>query len=190
MLASVGVLTSRGGRTSHAALIARQYGIPTICGCSAVRIDEHKRQITIGDIVINEGDVITIDGTLGEVYNTKLETEPASVSGDFGTFMSWADAVRKLGVRANADTPEHAADAVALGAEGIGLCRTEHMFLGDRAPLVAKMILADDEETRQKALDKLLPLQRKDFVGIFKAMGGRPVTIRLIDPPLHEFLPS
>ena len=189
MLASVGVLTSRGGRTSHAALVARQYGIPTICACSALRIDERARQFAVNGIVVREGDVITIDGTLGEVYNVALETEPASVTGDFGTFMAWADEYRRLGVRANADTPEHAADAVALGAEGIGLCRTEHMFLGDRAPLVQNMILADDEEIRQKALDKLLPLQREDFVGIFKAMGGRPVTIRLIDPPLHEFLP-
>ena len=191
MLASVGVLTSRGGRTSHAALIARQYGIPTICGCSAVHIDEDKKQFTANGVTVKEGDVITIDGTLGEVYNEALETEPASVTGDFGTFMAWADAVRKLGVRANADTPEHADDAVQLGAEGIGLCRTEHMFLGsERVPLVRNMILADDETIRQEALDKLLPMQREDFVGIFKAMGGRPVTVRLIDPPLHEFLPN
>ena len=190
MLASVGVLTSRGGRTSHAALIARQYGIPTICGCSSVHINEEERLFKVGDVTIKEGDVITIDGTLGEVYNVKLDTEPATVTGDFGTFMAWTDKFRKLGVRANADTPEHAGDAVALGAEGIGLCRTEHMFLGsERAPLVADMILADDEETREKALAKLLPLQREDFVGIFKAMEGRPVTVRLIDPPLHEFLP-
>ncbi|MHB0998776.1 MAG: pyruvate, phosphate dikinase [Armatimonadota bacterium] len=190
MLASVGVLTSRGGRTSHAALIARQYGIPTICGCASVHINEEAKQFKTGDVIVKEGDIITIDGTLGEVYNVKLETEPATVTGDFGTFMAWTDEYRTLGVRANADTPEHAGDAVALGAEGIGLCRTEHMFLGsERAPLVADMILADDEEIREKALDKLLPLQREDFVGIFKAMGGRPVTIRLIDPPLHEFLP-
>lgn len=190
MLASAGVLTSRGGRTSHAALIARQYGIPTICGCSAIQIVENQKLFKIGDLVIKEGDVITIDGTLGEVYNQELETEPATVTGDFGTFMKWTDEYRTMGVRANADSPEHAADAVALGGEGIGLCRTEHMFLGsERAPLVADMILADDEETRDKALAKLLPLQREDFVGIFKAMEGRPVTIRLIDPPLHEFLP-
>lgn len=190
MLAASGVLTSRGGRTSHAALIARQYGIPTVCGCSAVQIDEKNRTIKIGNLEFKEGDIITIDGTTGEVYEGKLETEPASVSGDFGVFMAWADEYRKLGIRANADTPEHATDAVGLGAEGIGLCRTEHMFLGsERAPLVADMILADDEETREKALDKLLPLQREDFIGILRAMGGRPVTIRLIDPPLHEFLP-
>jgi len=190
MLASKGVLTQLGGRTSHAALVARQYGIPTVCGCGALKIDEASRTVTIGDVVIKEGDVITIDGTQGLVYNTKLETEKASVSGDFGTFMEWADSVRRLGVRANADTPEHAAEAVDLGAEGIGLCRTEHMFLGaDRVPLVRDMILADNDDIREKALAKLLPMQREDFVGIFKAMGGRPVTIRLIDPPLHEFLP-
>jgi pyruvate,orthophosphate dikinase len=189
MLASVGVLTQRGGRTSHAALVARQYGIPTICGCGALRIDEHQREFSVNGIVVKEGDVITIDGTLGEVYNAALETEPATMTGDFGTFMAWADEHRRLGVRANADTPEHAAQAVQLGAEGIGLARTEHMFLGDRVPLVQDMILAEDETTRETALARLLPLQRRDFVGIFQAMGGRPVTIRLIDPPLHEFLP-
>ena len=191
MLAAKGVLTQLGGRTSHAALIARQYGIPTVCGCGAIKIDEDKKTVTVGDLTLKEGDVITIDGTLGLVYNAELETEPATVTGDFGTFMGWADEYRKLGVRANADNPEHAAEAMTLGAEGIGLCRTEHMFLGaERTPLVADMILAEDEDTRQKALDKLLPLQRNDFLGIFKAMGGKPVTIRLIDPPLHEFLPD
>ena len=191
MLASVGVLTSRGGRTSHAALVARQYGIPTICGCSALHIDDEARSFKVGDVTVQEGDIITIDGTLGEVYNALLETEPATVTGDFGTFMAWTDEYRKLGVRANADTPEHAGDAVALGAEGIGLCRTEHMFLGsERVPLVRNMILAEDETTRDAAFAKLLPMQREDFVGIFKAMGGRPVTVRLIDPPLHEFLPA
>ena len=191
MLASVGVLTQLGGRTSHAALVARQYGIPTVCGCGALQIDRDAHRFVTNGVTVKEGDVITIDGTLGLVYNVKLDTEPATVTGDFGTFMAWADEVRKLGVRANADTPEHAAEAIALGAEGIGLCRTEHMFLGsDRVPLVRNMILADDEPTRDAALAKLLPMQRKDFVGIFKAMGGKPVTVRLIDPPLHEFLPS
>ena len=190
MLASAGVLTQLGGRTSHAALIARQYGIPTVCGCEAIKIDEEAKQIMVNGTVIKEDDIITINGTTGEVFNAKLETEPATVTGDFGTFMAWADEVRKLGVRANADTPEHAADAVKLGAEGIGLCRTEHMFLGsERVPLVRDMILADNEEVREAAIAKLLPMQREDFVGIFKAMGGRPVTVRLIDPPLHEFLP-
>lgn len=190
MLASVGVLTQLGGRTSHAALVARQYGIPTVCGCGALKINDQTRQFTVHGVTVKEGDVITINGTTGEVFNVKLETEPASVTGDFGTFMAWADEIRRLGVRANADTPEHAADAVNLGGEGIGLCRTEHMFLGsDRVPLVRDMILADNEEIRDKALARLLPMQRADFVGIFKAMGGRPVTVRLIDPPLHEFLP-
>lgn len=190
MLSSAGVLTQLGGRTSHAALIARQYGIPTVCGCGDIKIDEQARQFTVNGIVVKEDDIITINGTTGEVFNTKLETEPAAVTGDFSTFMTWADEVRKLGIRANADTPEHASDAVKLGAEGIGLCRTEHMFLGsERVPFVRDMILADNEETREAAISKLLPMQRADFVGIFKAMGGRPVTIRLIDPPLHEFLP-
>lgn len=190
MLASKGVLTQLGGRTSHAALVARQYGIPTVCGCGAINIDEEKRQFSVDGIVVKEGDIITIDGTQGLVYNVQLETEPASMTGDFGAFMSWADEYRKLGVRANADTPEQAEQAVSLGAEGIGLCRTEHMFLGsNRVPLVRSMILAENEEIRNEALAKLLPMQREDFVGIFKAMGGRPVTIRLIDPPLHEFLP-
>ncbi|MBQ9358070.1 MAG: pyruvate, phosphate dikinase, partial [Abditibacteriota bacterium] len=191
MLASKGVLTSLGGRTSHAALIARQYGIPTVCGCSAVKINDEAGTVTIGDLVLKEGvDVISIDGTKGDVYIGKYETVPVSMTGDFGTFMGWADEYRKLGIRANADNPEHAAEAVRLGAEGIGLCRTEHMFLGDRAALVQKMILADDDETREKALGDLMPLQKGDFYGMFKAMEGRPITVRLIDPPLHEFLPD
>jgi pyruvate,orthophosphate dikinase len=190
MLASKGVLTQLGGRTSHAALVARQYGIPTVCGCGVLKIDDAKREFVANGVTVKEGDMVTIDGTLGLVYNVELETEPARVTGDFGTFMSWADEVRKLGVRANADTPEHAALAIELGAEGIGLCRTEHMFLGsDRVPLVRDMILAENEEIRNAALAKLLVMQRADFVGIFKAMGGKPVTVRLIDPPLHEFLP-
>ena len=191
MLASKGVLTQLGGRTSHAALVARQYGIPTVCGCGALKIDEAARSFSANGVTVKEGEVITIDGTLGLVYNVELETEPASVTGDFGIFMGWADEFRKLGVRANADTPEHATEAINLGAEGIGLCRTEHMFLGaDRAPFVRDMILAENEEVRDAALAKLLVQQREDFVGIFKAMGGKPVTIRLIDPPLHEFLPA
>jgi len=190
MLAAKGVLTQLGGRTSHAALVARQYGIPTICGCGAMRIDEGTRTANINGQILKEGDVLSIDGTLGEVYDVALSTEPARVSGDFGTFMAWADEFRKLGVRANADTPEQAAQSLEFGAEGIGLCRTEHMFLGDRVPLVQDMILAETEESRDAALAKLLPLQRDDFVGIFSAMKGKPVTVRLIDPPLHEFLPS
>jgi len=191
MLAAKGVLTSEGGRTSHAALVARQYGIPTICGCKDLRIQDEARTATLAGHTFKEGDIISIDGTTGEVYVEQLKTEPVSVSGDFAKFLGWADEVRKLGVRANADTPEQAAEAVRLGAEGIGLCRTEHMFLGaERVEPVREMILSEDEAARETALAKLLPMQREDFVGIFRAMGGRPVTVRLIDPPLHEFLPK
>ena len=191
MLAAKGVLTSEGGRTSHAALVARQYGIPTICGCKELRVDEAGRCFTVGGRTISEGEVLSIDGTTGEVFAQKLNTESVAVSGDFATFMSWADEFRRLRVRANADTPEQAAEAVRLGAEGIGLCRTEHMFLGsERVEHVRAMILAETPEARQVALDRLLPMQRDDFVGIFRAMQGRPVTVRLIDPPLHEFLPK
>lgn len=190
MLAAKGVLTSEGGRTSHAALVARQFGIPTICGCKSLRVDEDARLASVDGTIIREGDVISIDGTTGDVFNVALDTEPASVSGDFATFMEWADRHRQLRVRANADTPEQAAEAVRFGAEGIGLCRTEHMFLGsERVQIVRDMILAENPHARQAALDRLLPMQREDFVGIFRAMEGRPVTVRLIDPPLHEFLP-
>jgi len=190
MLASKGVLTSRGGRTSHAALVARQFGIPTICGCSALQIDEKKGTVTIGEKLLCEGDWISIDGSNGVVYSGNLETQPATEMGETAALMQWADSFRKLKIRVNADTPDQAAEAVRLGAEGIGLCRTEHMFLGDRVPLVQKLILADNEADRNTALDALLPLQREDFEGIFRAMDGRPTTIRLIDPPLHEFLPD
>jgi pyruvate,orthophosphate dikinase len=191
MLAAKGVLTQLGGRTSHAALIARQYGIPTICGCGDVRILDDQRAIKIKGKIYHEGDVLSIDGTFGDVYDVALSTEPARVTGDFGAFMTMVDKFRKLGVEANADTPAQAAQALEFGAEGIGLCRTEHMFLGEeRVPLVQNMILADDEASRDDALAKLLPMQRNDFTGIFKVMKGLPVTIRLIDPPLHEFLPS
>jgi pyruvate,orthophosphate dikinase len=190
MLASKGVLTSRGGRTSHAALVARQFGIPTICGCSDIRIDEEARTITTNGLTLKEGDWISIDGSEGVVYVGELATKDPAIAGEVDQLLKWADELRKLGVRANADTPEQAAEAVGFGAEGIGLCRTEHMFLGDRVPLVRKLILADTEDEREAALAALLPLQRADFVGIFKAMQGRPVTVRLIDPPLHEFLPA
>ena len=192
MLAAQGVLTARGGRTSHAALVARQFGIPTVCGCAELKLDgHHATSFTAGGVTINEGDWITIDGTEGIVYEGKLEVEASALTEDFTTLMGWADGVRKLRVRANADTPEQSAEALRLGAEGIGLCRTEHMFLDEaRLPIVRDMILAADETARQIALDKLLPVQREDFVGIFRAMQGLPVTIRLIDPPLHEFLPN
>jgi pyruvate, orthophosphate dikinase len=190
MLASKGVLTAEGGRTSHAALVARQYGIPTVCGLGAMQIDEERRTVALDGVTLNEGDVITIDGSTGDVYGEALETEAPTVSGTFQTLMGWADAVRRLGVRANADTPEQAQQAVELGAEGIGLCRTEHMFLGDRLPSVQKAILAKDPQTRRAAIFDLLPVQREDFVGIFRAMADRPVTVRLLDPPMSEFLPD
>ena len=194
MLAAQGVLTSRGGRTSHAALVARQFGIPTICGCSDMKLDggHGASSFTAPDgTQIKEGDWITIDGTEGIVYQGKLEVESSALSEDFTTLMGWADGARVLAVRANADTPDQAAEAIRMGASGIGLCRTEHMFLEeDRLPIVRRMILADNESERQAALDELLPIQREDFVGIFRAMNGLPVTIRLIDPPLHEFLPN
>ncbi|MBI3920832.1 MAG: pyruvate, phosphate dikinase [Armatimonadetes bacterium] len=189
MLSSQGVLTAEGGRTSHAALVARQFGIPTICGCAEISIDEKNRTMTTrSGAVLHEGDWITIDGTEGIVYTGKLATEPPTISGEFKEFMTWADKYRRLKVRTNADTPEQAAEALNWGAQGIGLCRTEHMFLGDRLPKVQKLILADSDGERKKALDHLLPLQRGDFIGIFKTMGELPVTIRLIDPPMHEFL--
>ncbi|MFQ3549023.1 MAG: pyruvate, phosphate dikinase [Armatimonadota bacterium] len=190
MLASKGVLTALGGKTSHAALVARQYGIPTVCGCSSLKIDTAARTITSDGVTLKEGDIISIDGTNGIVYSDAIPTKPVAVSGKFAEFMEWADSFRTMGVRANADTPEHAAEAIELGAEGIGLCRTEHMFMGDRAAKVRDMILAEDEETRQAAINELTPLQKGDFIGIFEAMKGLPVTIRLIDPPLHEFLPN
>ncbi|MGD9895335.1 MAG: pyruvate, phosphate dikinase, partial [Dehalococcoidia bacterium] len=190
MLASKGVLTAEGGRTSHAALVARQYGIPTVCGLGALQIDEAARTIRLASATFGEGDVITIDGSTGDVFGQALETELPTVSGDFNTLMQWADAARRLRVRANADTPEQAQLAVEMGAEGIGLCRTEHMFLGDRLPAVQKAILATDVEVRRAAIFDLLPVQREDFAGIFQAMGERPVTVRLLDPPMSEFLPD
>jgi len=190
MLASKGVLTAEGGRTSHAALVARQYGIPTVCGLGALRIDDDARTVFVNGITLREGDVITIDGGTGDVYAVALETEAPAVSPEFGALMEWADAARRLRVRANADTPEQAAIAVRFGAEGIGLCRTEHMFLGDRLPSVQRAILATDPEVRRRAIFDLLPTQRADFIGIFEAMADLPVTIRLLDPPMSEFLPD
>ena len=190
MLASKGVLTSRGGRTSHAALVARQFGIPTVCGCSEIEIDWNARTVSARGRTLTEGEWISIDGSEGMVYTGQLPTEAVTESKEVAALMEWADGYRRLRVRSNADTPEQAAEAVALGAEGIGLCRTEHMFLGDRVPLVRELILANHDQDRRRALDALLPLQREDFAGIFRAMDGRPVTIRLIDPPLHEFLPA
>jgi pyruvate,orthophosphate dikinase len=190
MLAAQGVLTARGGKTSHAAVVARGFGIPCVAGAESLKVDAEKKTITVGDTVIHDGDIISIDGSNGSVYVGALRLIAPEVSGAFGELMEWADSFRRLKVRTNADNPRDAKQAVELGAEGIGLCRTEHMFFEpDRLPIVQEMILAKDEAIRQSALDRLLPIQQKDFEGIFEAMDGKPVTVRLIDPPLHEFLP-
>ena len=190
MNAAQGILTARGGRTSHAAVVARGMGKCCVAGCSDIAIDYAKNQFTSGSEVIKGGDFISIDGTTGEVIKGKVKTVPPQITGHFGKLMAWADSFRKLKVRANADIPVDARKAVEMGAEGIGLCRTEHMFFeGDRIIAMREMILASDEAGRRKALAKLEPIQKSDFVGLFEAMGERPVTIRLLDPPLHEFLP-
>jgi pyruvate,orthophosphate dikinase len=192
MLAAEGILTSRGGRTSHAALVARQFGKPAVVGCAALDLDLEKRQISVDGLIIKEGDWISIDGTVGEVYMDQLETIVPDINDPYLIkILSWADGIRKLGVWANADYPRDAQRARDYGAEGIGLCRTEHMFFEqERLPYVQQMILAKTDEERENALDILLPFQRSDFEGLFRVMDGLPVIIRLIDPPLHEFLPS
>lgn len=192
MLAAEGILTSRGGRTSHAALVARQFGKPAVVGVSELNIEMAKRQMSVGDTVIKEGDWISIDGTLGEVFFGKIDTiVPDIKDPSLIELLGWADQSRRLGVWANADYPKDAERAREYGAQGIGLCRTEHMFFeAERLPLVQKMIMSDDPADRQAALDGLLPFQREDFTGLFRVMDGLPVIIRLIDPPLHEFLPS
>ena len=208
MNASEGILTARGGMTSHAALVARQMGKVCVAGCGSLKIDYKNKTIAVenSNTVLNEGDYISLDGTTGEVIEGKLETKPSEViqvlisktmepedSAIYDTYaslMKWADNVRRLNVRTNADQPDQSANAIAFGAEGIGLCRTEHMFFGgDRITSVRKMIVSDSLEERKAALEELLPLQRSDFEGIFEVMNGRPVTIRTLDPPLHEFLP-
>ncbi len=190
MYAAQGILTSRGGMTSHAAVVARGMGKCCVAGCSEIQIDYAKKHFKAGGAVVKEGEYISLDGGLGEVYLGKVSTVEPALSGDFGKLMKWADETRKLKVRTNADTPKDAQTAMKFGAEGIGLCRTEHMFFeGDRIIAMREMILADNKALREKALAKLLPIQRKDFEQIFEAMEGNPVTIRLLDPPLHEFLP-
>jgi pyruvate, orthophosphate dikinase len=191
MRLSQGILTAHGGMTSHAAVVARGEGKPCVAGCEGLSIDVAAGKVTIGDRELSAGDVITIDGGTGEVIIGAVPLVPPSIDENFETILEWADGLRRLRVRANADTPEDAAKAREFGAEGIGLCRTEHMFLGeDRLPAVREMIMAREEDERRGALDKLLPMQQADFEGIFEAMAGLPVTIRLLDPPLHEFLPS
>ena len=186
-----GVLTAHGGMTSHAAVVARGMGKPCVAGCEALVIDINARTLRIGDLELEEGDQLTIDGGTGRVIVGAVTLVPPAIDENFGTILGWADDFRRLRVRANADTPEDAAKAREFGAEGIGLCRTEHMFMApDRLPLVQEMILASEEKARRAALDKLLPVQQGDFEAIFEAMAGHSVTIRLLDPPLHEFLPS
>ncbi|HEY5659204.1 MAG TPA: pyruvate, phosphate dikinase [Gaiellaceae bacterium] len=190
LIHSVGVLTAHGGMTSHAAVVARGLGKPCVAGCEALSIDAEARTITLGEQTLSEGDVLTIDGGTGAVIVGEVPLVPPQVNDDLETILGWGDEHRRLGVRANADTPDDAAKARDFGAQGIGLCRTEHMFMAeDRLPVVREMILAEGEAGRRAALDKLLPMQQGDFEGIFEAMAGLPVTIRLLDPPLHEFLP-
>src|ERR1700761_5819043 len=191
MHAAKGILTARGGMTSHAAVVARGMGRPCVSGAGMLKIDAARGEMTAGQVIIKRGDIITIDGAAGLVFKGKVGLRQPELTGDFGTLMGWADAVRRLKVRTNADTPGDAAAARKFGAEGIGLCRTEHMFFEpDRILAVRQMILADEEPQRKAALAKLLPMQRSDFEAIFKVMEGLPVTIRLLDPPLHEFLPQ
>ncbi|HEU4449674.1 MAG TPA: pyruvate, phosphate dikinase [Gaiellaceae bacterium] len=185
-----GVLTAHGGMTSHAAVVARGMGKPCVAGCEALTIDLDARRIRLGERELAEGEVITIDGGVGDVIVGEVALVPPRIDENFETLLGWADGLRRLRVRANADTPEDAAKAREFGAEGIGLCRTEHMFMAEeRMPLVRAMIMASSEAERREALDRLLPFQQGDFEGIFEAMAGLPVTIRLLDPPLHEFLP-
>ena len=206
MLAAEGILTARGGVSSHAALVARQMGKVCVCGASALHIDYHKNTLTVGNRVFNKGDYLSIDGTTGEVFAGEVKTAPSEIVqvlvektldakesptyGLYAQLMSWADKLRRLQIRTNADQPDQVANAVAFGAQGVGLCRTEHMFFeGDRIDAVREMILAETQEGRESAVAKLLPYQRGDFAGIFRALNGLPATIRLLDPPLHEFLP-
>ena len=191
MNAAEGILTARGGMTSHAAVVARGMGKCCVSGCGALQIDYQKKQVTIDGHVVKEGEFLSIDGTSGNVYLGKVPTVEAEVSGNFAQVMEWADELRVLKVRANADTPKDSEIAVEFGAQGIGLTRTEHMFFSEeRISAVREMIVSKTKEQREKALKKLLPMQQSDFEGIYKAMGERPVTIRLLDPPLHEFLPT
>jgi pyruvate,orthophosphate dikinase len=190
LIQAQGIVTAHGGMTSHAAVVARGMGKPCVAGCEGLTIDLDARKVTIGGQELSEGDTITIDGGNGSVIVGEVDLVPPQINEDFETVLEWADGLRRLKVRANADTPDDAARAREFGAEGIGLCRTEHMFMAeDRLPVVREMIMASGEDERRAALDRLLPHQQSDFEGIFEAMAGLPVTIRLLDPPLHEFLP-
>ncbi len=191
MIAAKGILTVRGGMTSHAAVVARGMGTCCVAGCGSLKVDEEKRIVEVDGKVYSADDYISIDGATGNVYGEKIKTVAPEITGHFATFMGWADEIRKLKVRANADSPRDAKQAVEFGAEGVGLCRTEHMFFAeDRIMAVRQMIISKDVEQRKAALDKILPMQKEDFIGIYEALEGKPVTIRLLDPPLHEFLPN
>ena len=191
MHAAEGILTTRGGMTSHAAVVARGMGKPCVSGAGTIRVDYAAGTLSVAGVTLRKGDVITIDGTAGQVMKGEVPTTRPALSGDFATLMGWADGARRMKVRANAETPLDARTARDFGAEGIGLCRTEHMFFdATRILAVREMILADKLADRQKALAKLLPMQRQDFIELFEIMAGKPVTIRLLDPPLHEFLPQ
>ena len=191
MIAAKGILTVRGGMTSHAAVVARGMGACCVAGCGAIKVDEKKKTVEVAGKTYTDQDYISLDGTTGNVYGEKIKTVTPEISGHFATFMGWADEIRKLKVRTNADTPRDAKQAVEFGAEGVGLCRTEHMFFAeDRIMAVRQMITSKDVDQRKVALAKLLPMQKSDFKGIYEALEGRPVTIRLLDPPLHEFLPN
>jgi len=191
MAAAEGILTARGGMTSHAAVVARGMGKCCVVGCESIKINEQRKQFMVNGLIVRERDIISLNGTTGEVVLGTVPTIEPEVTGEFGEFMKWADQIRGLNVRTNADTPKDAAQAIKFGAEGIGLCRTEHMFFAEeRLPIVQEMILAKTSTERQAALDRLLPFQKSDFKAIFEAMQGLPVTIRTLDPPLHEFLPN
>ena len=191
MHAAEGILTVRGGMTSHAAVVARGMGTCCVSGCGEISIDEEAKVFSLGGYTFHEGDTISLDGSTGKIYKGLIQTQEASVGGDFGRIMGWADEFRRLQVRTNADTPEDTKNAVRLGAEGIGLCRTEHMFFEpDRIPKIRKMILSDTAEQREAALNELLPFQKGDFKAMYEALDGRPMTVRYLDPPLHEFVPT
>ena len=191
MSAAQGILTVRGGMTSHAAVVARGMGTCCVSGCGEITVDYEAKQFTLGGKIYHEGDYISLDGSTGAVYGQALPTAEVSISGDFSRFMQWADSARRLKVYANADNPHDAKQARNFGAEGIGLCRTEHMFFeADRIKAMREMIVATTTQERKEALEKLLPYQQKDFEGIYQAMEGAPVVIRFLDPPLHEFLPT
>ncbi|HPF30171.1 MAG TPA: PEP-utilizing enzyme, partial [Lachnospiraceae bacterium] len=191
MHAAEGILTVRGGMTSHAAVVARGMGTCCVSGCGEISINEDEKVFELGGHVYHEGDYISLDGSTGKIYDGDIQTQEAAISGNFERIMAWADSFRKLKVRTNADTPADAANAVKYGAEGIGLCRTEHMFFDpERIPKIRQMILSRTEQERERALADLIPFQKGDFKALYEVMEGRPVTIRFLDPPLHEFVPT